>query len=146
MHKAVNKKLIMLLNLTKNNLKQMQMRKDTYDWFLQSKAVYIKSQDRQTKIMLFWNMYILTETVKNEKFLRIIFIGVQLPHSVVLVSGVQQSESVIYIHIPAFFQILFPQRSLQSIEQSSLCFTVGPYQLSVLYIVVCIYASKPHEP
>ena len=34
MHKAVNKKLIMLLNLTKNNLKQMQMRKDTYDWFL----------------------------------------------------------------------------------------------------------------
>ena len=31
---------------------------------------------------------------------------------------------------------------LQSIEQSSLCYTVGPYQLSILYIVVCICQSQ----
>ena len=37
---------------------------------------------------------------------------------------------------------LFPYRSLQSIEQSSLCYTVGSYQLSILYIVVCIYQSQ----
>ena len=37
----------------------------------------------------------------------------------VLVSGVQQSDSVIHIHVSILFQILFPFRLLQSIEQSS---------------------------
>ena len=60
------------------------------------------------------------------------FIGVQLIYNVVLVLGVQQSESVIHIHISTLFQILFPHRPLQSIEQSFLCYTVGPYQLSIL--------------
>ena len=32
----------------------------------------------------------------------------QLIYSVVLVSGVQQSDSVIHIHISILFQILFP--------------------------------------
>ena len=41
------------------------------------------------------------------------------------------------------FQILFPYRSLQSIEQSSLCYTVGPCGLPILYIVVCIRQSQP---
>ena len=72
----------------------------------------------------------------------IIFIGVQLIYNVVLVSGVQQSESAIHIHISTLFQILFPYRSLQSIEQSSLCYAVGPYQLSILYIVARIYQSQ----
>ena len=72
----------------------------------------------------------------------------------VLVSGVQPSDSVlcvyiyiyiyiyvcvyiyIYIYIP--FQILFPYRLLQNIEHSSLCYTVGPCWLSIFYIVVCI--------
>ena len=53
-------------------------------------------------------------------------IGVELIYNVVLVSGVQQSASVIHIHIFILFQILFPYRSLQSIEWSSLCYTVGP--------------------
>ena len=35
------------------------------------------------------------------------------------------------------FQIFFPYRLFQNIEYSSLCYTVGPYWLSVLYIVVC---------
>ena len=43
-----------------------------------------------------------------------------------------------FIHISTVFQILFPYRPLQSIEQNFLCYTVGPCQLSVLYIVVCI--------
>ena len=44
--------------------------------------------------------------------------------------GVQQSESVIHIHVSTFFfffKILFPYRLLQSIKWSSLCCTVGPY-------------------
>ena len=52
-----------------------------------------------------------------------------------LVSGVQQSGSVIHIHISTLFLDYFPCRPLQSAEQSSLCYTIGPYQLCVLYIV-----------
>ena len=70
------------------------------------------------------------------------FVGVQLIFDVVLVSAVQQSESVIHTYISTLFQILFPYRPLQSIEQSSLCYTVGPYQLSILYLVVCICQSQ----
>ena len=50
----------------------------------------------------------------------------------VLVSGVQQSDSVIHIHVSILFQILFPFRLSQNIEQSSLCYTVGPCWLSIL--------------
>ena len=45
--------------------------------------------------------------------------------NVVLVSAVQQGESVIHIHISTLLKILY--RSLHSIEKSSLCYTVGPY-------------------
>ena len=37
-----------------------------------------------------------------------------------------------------FFQVFFPCRLLQNIEYSSLGCTVGPFFLSILYIVVCI--------
>ena len=70
------------------------------------------------------------------------FIGVQLIYNVVLVSVVQQSESVMHTHISTLFQILFPCRSLQSIEQSFLCYTVGSYELSILYIVVYVCQSQ----
>ena len=40
-------------------------------------------------------------------FLKLIFIGVQLFHNVVLVSGTQQSELAIHTHIsPRFFDFL----------------------------------------
>ena len=45
-------------------------------------------------------------------FLKKIFIGIQLIYNVVLVSGIQQSESVIHIHIFTLFKILFPYRPL----------------------------------
>ena len=43
------------------------------------------------------------------------------------------------------FQMLFPYRSSQSTEQSSLCYTVGPYQLSILYMVTysSVYKAIP---
>ena len=55
-------------------------------------------------------------------------------NNVVLVSGVQQSNSVIHIHVYILFQILFPFRLLQNIEQSSLCYTVGPCWLSIIFL------------
>ena len=63
-------------------------------------------------------------------------------YKVVLVSGVQQSISVIhiyiYIYIYILFHILSHYGSLQGMEYSSLCYTAGPCCLSILYIVVCI--------
>ena len=41
-----------------------------------------------------------------------------------------------HTHIHTY--ILFHYRLLQDIEYSSLCYTVGPYWLFILYIVVCI--------
>ena len=60
----------------------------------------------------------------------------------VLVSGIQQNDSVIYIQLPILFQILFPLRLLHNIEQSSLCYAVGPCWLYILNIVVCIWLSQ----
>ena len=45
-----------------------------------------------------------------------------------------------HIHISTL-QILFPYRSLQSIEQSSVCYTVSSYQLCILYIA-CVCACS----
>ena len=66
----------------------------------------------------------------------LVFIEIELIYNVVLVSGVQQSDSV--IHISILLNILFHYGLLQDIECSSLCYMVGLYCLSILYIVVCI--------
>ena len=90
-----------------------------------------------------WTLTTLTSFVIHTVPDFFFLIEVYLIYSVVLVSGVQQSEQVIHIHISILFQILFPYRSLQSIEQTSLCYTVvSPYQFSILYIVVCICQSQ----
>ena len=57
-----------------------------------------------------------------------------------LISGIQQSDSEkkkknIYIYTHTLFQIFFHYKLLQDIEYSSLALTVGPYCLSILYIV-----------
>ena len=52
-------------------------------------------------------------------------------YNVVLVSGVQQSDSVMHIHVSILFQILFPFRLLQNIDQSSLYYAVGSCLLSI---------------
>ena len=60
----------------------------------------------------------------------------QLIYNAVLVSGVQQSDSVMHIRVAILFQILFPFRLLQNIDQSSLYYAVGPCLLSISNIVV----------
>ena len=64
-----------------------------------------------------------------------LYIGVA-DQQAVLVSGIQQSDSVIHMYVSILFQILFPFRLLYNIELSSLCYIVGPYWLSILNIVV----------
>ena len=62
----------------------------------------------------------------QKKIVEFFFIGAQLIN-VVLVSGVQQGDSVIHTHASFLFQILFPIRLLQNTEQSSLCYTESSY-------------------
>ena len=76
----------------------------------------------------------------------LLFIGVQLLYNVVLVSTVQQSESAIRINISPLFWISFPFRSPQSTEQSSLCYTVGNHQLSILYTASIVYICQSQSP
>ena len=57
----------------------------------------------------------------------------------------QVYNKMTHIHISIHFQILFPCRLLQNIEYSSLCATVGPCWLSILYIVgVVCYSQTPN--
>ena len=59
------------------------------------------------------------------------YIEVYFINNIVIDVGVQQSDSVIHIHVSILFQIIFPFSLLYNIKQSSLCYTVGPW-LSVL--------------
>ena len=56
---------------------------------------------------------------------KLIFIRIWLLYNVLIASALHRSESVIHIHISPLFQVVFPFRSPQNIEQSSLCYTVG---------------------
>ena len=76
----------------------------------------------------------------NTFIFKIIFIRVQLIYNAVLVSAIQRNESVTHILMSTLFNLL-PYGSLQHIEQSFLCYTVGSYQLSILYIVACLFQS-----
>ena len=55
------------------------------------------------------------QSVRIFNSLKKIFIGVQFIYIVVLVSAVQQNESIKHLHISTLFKILFSYRPLQSI-------------------------------
>ena len=57
-----------------------------------------------------------------------------------LVSGIQQSDSVIYIsdNTRIFFSVI-------DVEYSSLCYTVNPCCLSILYIIVSVNPISNHK-
>ena len=57
-------------------------------------------------------------------------------NNIVIVSGAQQSNSVIHIHV-SILQTPLPSRLPHNIEQSSLCHTVSPCWLSILNIAMC---------
>ena len=60
----------------------------------------------------------------------------------VIVSGIQQSDSGIHIHVFILFQILFSFGLLQNIEQHFLCYTIGSCWLIILNIAVCTCQSQ----
>ena len=64
-------------------------------------------------------------------------------HWLTTLCSFQAPGKVRYIYI-YLFQIPFPYRLLQDTECSSLCYTVGPWGLCILYTVVCI--GSPQTP
>ena len=57
--------------------------------------------------------------------------------NIVVVSGGQQEESVVHMHVPILSQTPLPSRLPHNIEQSALCYTAGPFRLSALNITLC---------
>ena len=79
----------------------------------------------------------------NKIFLSFLFYtGVEFMNEVVLVSGVQLSDSVTRIHLSILLHILFLFRLLHNIEPSPLCYTVGTCWLSMLNTAVCECPSQ----
>ena len=79
------------------------------------------------------------------------YIWVQQVNNVVIVSGTQQSDSAIHIHVSILPQAPLPSRLPHDIEQSSLCYTGGPCWLSILNIAVhtlnpCLWIYKNDSP
>ena len=68
-----------------------------------------------------------------------------------LVSDVQQSDSVIHMYIAIVFQIIFNYRLLQAIEYSSMCYTAGLFKkiyfiCSSVYLLISNSRSIPLPP
>ena len=93
--------------------------------------VSLESMLPQLEISLFSPILVKVFFTISFFFNFLLYIGVQLMNNVVLVSGVQKSNSVINIYVSILFQMLFPFRLLHNIGQSTLCYTVGPYWLSI---------------
>ena len=63
--------------------------------------------------------------------------GVQPVNNIVIVSGEQKRDSVMHMHVSTLPQTPLPSRLPLNIEQSSICYTVGPCWLSVLNTAIC---------
>ena len=69
--------------------------------------------------------------------LKIIIIGLQLIHIIVLVLLYSKVSYLTYTYIHFFFQIIFPYRTLQSIEKIFLCQLTG-FINYLFYIYQCV--------
>ena len=69
-------------------------------------------------------------------FAKVYFLKIEVYiYIVVLISAIQQSDYS-YIHVCILFNILFHYGLSQDVEYSSLCYTLGPCCLSILYKLV----------
>ena len=72
----------------------------------------------------------------NKKYTPILFTGnIITPNNYQELVSVYSKVIQLYLSIYSFFFRYFP---IQVIEQSSLCYTVGPCWLSISYLIVCV--------
>ena len=112
--------------------------------FLQFKAIVLKySLFRGVHSLFDGETPINTHRyLKNRIFIKKKFQWSRVDLQCCVNSGVQHRESVICESISNLSWILFPSRSLWNIKKSSLCYTAGSYQLSLLCRVVYICQSQ----
>ena len=68
-----------------------------------------------------------TRTILPKFFLNFLFcIGGESINDVLIVSGRQQRDSTICIHVSTLSQTPLPSRLTHNIGQSSMCYTIGP--------------------
>ena len=80
-------------------------------------------------------------------FFNFVLVNSHLTNNVVIDSGKQQRDSAKYRHASILSQTLLPSRLPHNIEQSSICYTVGPCWLSILNIeCVHIHPKFPNYP
>ena len=83
-------------------------------------------------------------------FFVLFLIEVQLIYNTMLISGVHHDNSVyMHIYICVCVCILFPSRLLQNIEDSSLCYIIGPswlWQLVINFYYVSMVLSSLSMP
>ena len=72
-------------------------------------------------------------------------LGVYPINNVVIVSGKQRRDSAIHVHVSVLLQTPLPSKLPHSIEQSSMCCTIGPCWLTILNIAVCTCPSQTKE-
>ena len=83
----------------------------------------------------------LKNFVYNSSKLFVLVYG-QLTNNVVIVSGEQQRDSAMHIHVSILLQPPLPPRLPHNTEQSSLSYTVGPCWLFILNVTVCSSPSQ----
>ena len=71
----------------------------------------------------------------KKKNLKLYFVWSIAEKNVVIVSGEQQRDSAIHIHISNLPHTPFPSRLSYKIDQSSMCYTVGPCWLSFFFLI-----------
>ena len=69
--------------------------------------------------------------MKNIFFNFLFYIGLQSINHIVIISGTQQSNSAIHVHVSIFPQIFLPRLPCNT-EQRSLCYRLGPCLLFIL--------------
>ena len=74
----------------------------------------------------------------------VFYIGVSPMNNIVIVSGKQQRDSAIHMHVSILPQTPLPSRLPHDVEQSSLCNTVGPCWWSILNAAV--HTCPSHTP
>ena len=100
-----------------------------YSWFWTKTSVGLEEE----------RIYGHMEAKPYKKFLKMFYFVLRYrepTNNVVIVSGGQQRDSAIHIHVSILSQTPLPSRLPHNIEQSSLCYTVGPCWLPILNVGV----------
>ena len=107
-------------------------------WFFESKVYFLQmTQDLDHFFKFLYTYIYLLIIILNPLIFSTFYWSIVDLQCCDSVRGTAKWTSI-HIHVSTLFQIIFLYSPLQNIDKISLCYIVGTYQLSILYIVVCI--------